>query len=366
MISVLKNTLFITLIFTAFAGLINGTYAVPRKFVTSWEEENIWFIFFIFGCFILPVSTILILSPDIVKIIPEIPLSYILTLVVGGLFFGIGQLFFSLAFKFIGMGINFVLNISIGTALTALAGLAQVPSLIFTQYGMLQISGILAFFVAVIFGALASASKSKSRLDVQPIKMIQNRSYMIIGISLSLMAGIGSACQGSSYVISNPTVSGIAKSLGYSTLSANLLSWIIIFTAAAIPSTVYFLFLMFKNKTLKNLGSSKTLIYYPYIIIMSTLYWFSVVLFTSASIIIGGALAPTITWPLFMVFIILTSNLWSFIYGEWKNATVNSIIKIWASIIIFICAISLFSYSAIVKNDTHDLNKIEALKIHRQ
>ena len=363
--AILNNTLFIALVFTAFAGLISGTYAVPRKLITAWEEENIWFVFFIFGCLILPVITILLLSPDILKVIPKIPAPYIITLVTGGLFFGVGQVCFSSAFKFIGIGINFVLNISIGTALTALAGLTQVPSLIFTQYGLLQISGVLAFLIAVVLGSLACVSKNKNNLVSQTTKNTPKTSSILIGISLSLMAGIGSACQGSSYVISNPIVSGIAQSLGYSTLSSNLLSWIIIFTAAVIPNTAYFLCIMIKNKTLKNLRSGKTLIYYFYIIVMSIFYWVPMIIFTSASIIIGGVLAPTIAWPLFMVFIILTSNMWSFIYGEWENATVNSIIKIWASITIFICAISLFSYSAIVKNDTHGLNKIETSKIHR-
>lgn len=246
--------------------------------------------------------------------------------------------------------------------MTALAGLTQVPSLIFTQYGLLQICGVLAFLIAVIFGSLAGVSKNKNNLDSQTVKMPKKKFSIIIGISLSLMAGIGSACQGSSYVVSNPTVSEIAKFFGYSILSANLLSWIIIFTAAAIPNIVYFLFIMLKNKTLRNISSGTTLIYYFYIIVMSIFYWIPIVFFTSASMIIGGALAPTIAWPLFMVFIILTSNLWSFIYGEWKNASLNSIIKMWTSITIFICAISLFSYSAIVKNNTNSLNKIEYLR----
>ena len=278
---ILSNTLFIALIFTAFSGLISGSYSTMGKFITAWEEENMWFVvLFLLGLLILPVATVvLLLSPDVLKIIPEIPILYLAILIFGVSLFSIGQLCFALAFKFIRMGINLVLIISIGTALTALAGLLQSPSLIFTRYGILQIAGILAFLIAAILSSLTSNSRNKNNSVPQEPGTTRKTSSVIMGIILSLTAGIvGSACKGSFYVLGNPAISEIAKPLG-SVLSANLLSCTIIFVAAAVQTTIYFLYLMLKNKSLKNLSSGKTIIYYLYTLIIGVFYWFPIVLY---------------------------------------------------------------------------------------
>ncbi len=71
--------------------------------------------------------------------------------------------------------------------------------------------------------------------------------------------------------------------------------------------------------------------------------------FSEASIVVGGNLAPMITWPLFMVFIILVSNFWGWVTGEWKNAGRKAISYIWLSVVVFVIAIIVFSISSTQK-----------------
>ena len=80
-------------------------------------------------------------------------------------------------------------------------------------------------------------------------------------------------------------------------------------------------------------------------------FWGSLIFFSGASSMIGGALAPTIAWPLFMVFIILTSSFWGWFAGEWKDAGTKAAVRMFISLLFFIFAIVIFSCSILVKPD---------------
>ena len=47
------ETILFALAMVLIAGLINGSFAAPMKFMTRWEEENIWLIFSFWGFIIL-------------------------------------------------------------------------------------------------------------------------------------------------------------------------------------------------------------------------------------------------------------------------------------------------------------------------
>ncbi len=121
------------------------------------------------------------------------------------------------------------------------------------------------------------------------------------------------------------------------------------FFAAGLPNIIYFLVKNIQNNTLSTFGTSGTGKYWFYVILMAIGSWFSVVLFCKANLVIGGDLAVTIAWPLFMVFIILTSNFWSFVSGEWKSAGGKAIKMISASIALFVVAVIVFAASSSIQ-----------------
>lgn len=330
---------------TLVAGFINGSFATPTKYMNLWSEEVKWFAFSFFGMLILPWLTAWILLPNSITIIYQIPSHALITIILGGLLFGLGQICFAVAFRLIGIGLNFVINISFGTACTALVGLAMHPELLNSSYALMQIFGVTLFVLAVIFGACAGAVRDRAKTQKSEKK---SRIIVFTGVVLSLLAGIGSACQGVSYTLANPYISKMAIE-GSATLGMNTIGWVILFSFAFIPYVLYFLFLALKNKSLNTITSSGSAKYWLYLLIMGIGFWGSLVLFSGANIIIGGDLGPTVAWPLFMVFIILTSNFWSFISGEWTGASAFSQKLLWISLTMLMIAIVVFSASAVFK-----------------
>jgi L-rhamnose-H+ transport protein len=151
--------IFFALIIVIFAGFINGSFAFPLKHIKKWNDETIWFMFSFISFLILPIFTLFLMVPNAVDIIYTIPAPIITLLILGGLAFGIGQACYSYSFKLIGIGLNCVINISIGTTSTALLGLVLKPLLIGSLYSYLQIIGIIVFITALILGVLAGKKR---------------------------------------------------------------------------------------------------------------------------------------------------------------------------------------------------------------
>lgn len=348
----LAENLIFALLLSILAGFMNGSFATPTKYMDKWKEENIWFIFSFLTFLIIPWIYIYLYVPNIFYVIPKLDIMpTVATLIFGGIIFGIGMVCFSVAFRLIGLGVNFVINLSIGTACTALVGMIRYPDILGSSYSYLQAIGVVIFIIAVIIGAVAGTTRDKFKRKPEESagKKQIKISYTIVGTILAVIAGIGSAFQGVSYVIANPVVEKIANSYGVTGFNASTIAWVILFSFATIPYALYFFILNIKHKSFLKYSLPGTYKYWIFLMIMGIAYWLSLVLFSSASRMIGGQLGPTIAWPLFMVFIILTSNFCGFITGEWKGAGSLAKKEITISILMFILAIIIFSSSILVE-----------------
>ena len=82
---------------------------------------------------------------------------------------------------------------------------------------------------------------------------------------------------------------------------------------------------------------------------MGILYFGSLIVFSQASKSLGH-LGAVIAWPMLMIFIILTSNFWSFIHGEWENSNKIALRYLSISLIALITAIISLSIAATINN----------------
>ncbi len=355
------------------AGFINGSFATPMKYMVKWEEENTWFAFSFWGFLILPWVSILFMCPNTPEVVSGLPSKLFWTIILGGLAFGLGQICFVLAFRYIGIGLAFVVNISMGTAGSALIPIFWHKGILGTTYSYVQLIGILVFIFAVCFGAAAGAARdrmkkagSESVAESKTKKIEPGK--LILGTILAILAGAGSVAQGITYIWANPTVSKIAEErFGSTELASDTIAWVLIFSAAWLPYVLYFLYLSLKKRSLKHLSFAGTGMYWIFIVLMGVGFWGSLIFFSKASGIIGGDLAPTVAWPLFMVFIILTSNFWSWKSGEWHGAGSTAFKRMTISLVLFVVAIIVFSFSSGLqpKDDDETVDK-KRHQIHYQ
>jgi L-rhamnose-H+ transport protein len=126
-------------------------------------------------------------------------------------------------------------------------------------------------------------------------------------------------------------------------LSAVNISWILLFNGAFLPYALFFFiksfkeqgFITFQKNTLQNIA---------WLILMAILYFICLIFFSESTLLVGH-FGAVISWPLFMIFIILTSNSWGLIQGEWTSASSKSKSLLALSIFMMIIAVLVLSYN---------------------
>lgn len=295
----------------AVAGAMNGSFALPSKYLKNWSFQQIWFHYSVWAFLILPCLFLTILAPTAWKIYANAPVFLLAMILIGGFLFAIGQICFSLSLKTIGFSLGFVINISIGTALGSLIPFVLFHSKnIFTLQGYMTIAGIFLIMMGVIFSYIAGLKR-----DTGEQHTVSHHYYL--GVLYAIIAGLFSAGQNITFSMTAP-LQQQALQLGLNHLvSANMI-WPLFLIATFIPYSAYMQYLNYKNKN--TAPTFRSLSYYSATFIMGTFWFFSLILYSVASLKIGD-LGPVIGWPLFMVCIILTANMWGWRHGEWINAS---------------------------------------------
>ncbi|MBV8802358.1 MAG: hypothetical protein JO131_05250, partial [Gammaproteobacteria bacterium] len=133
---------------TIAAGFMHGTYAFPIKYMKAWTDENVWLVFSCIAFLILPCLSLLWHEPHISQIFSNIPFAIFITLVIGGLLFGLGMVVFTYSLMYVGIGISFIVNMCSGTIVSTLLPLFWIdPLLLHSKVGMLEIIALILFFI---------------------------------------------------------------------------------------------------------------------------------------------------------------------------------------------------------------------------
>jgi L-rhamnose-H+ transport protein len=132
-----------------------------------------------------------------------------------------------------------------------------------------------------------------------------------------MIAGLFSAGQNFTFSLTRPMQAYALASHVHHIWAANIV-WPGFLIAALIPYALYMIYRQIKNQTYTCYKKPISFYYIFLTFIMGT-FWFASLLIYGKSARLIGALGPIIGWPMFMIFIILTSNFWGWIYGEWKG-----------------------------------------------
>lgn len=335
------------LIFVVIAGVLNGSFAFPSKYMPKWKEENIWLVYSLWGFLLIPLFTLLYLSPHMLAVFEYTPTHILWVLFGGGLIFGLGMICFAISFRLLGLGLAFVVNIGISAAGGALLPLIVMhPGDILTTFGAAEIFGIILFIVGVTIAAIAGKIRDKNKPATHKSRIKVSKHSHLIGVLLCVLAGFSSAIEGFTYAYCLPAMktAGIHY-LHIKPIVAINTPWLGIFAAAFIPYFIYFLVLSIKNKSLHNIVRLDTAPYWLWQIVMGIFYFICMIFYSKASMVLGR-LGPVIAWPMFMIFVVLTSNFWGWQQKEWKFCGKKAGSLMSVSLLFLIIAVIAFAFAA--------------------
>lgn len=337
-------SIFLSLILILIAGVINGSFALPTKYVTEWKFENIWLQYSIWAFIILPWVAIFILVPNVLEIYAATPAFYIAVMVVGGFLFGAGQIGFAFAIDMIGIGLAFVICLGLGTGLGFLLPLVfQHPQEILTPFGFLTMTGTVLAIAGLSISTYAGQLRDREKTGALFGEKIRSKHFYLIGVLLAVIAGLFSAGQNFSFSLTSH-MQQIASSMGASALGSSIIMWPGFLIFAFIPYASYMLYLHKKNKSFDCYKIKNTSKYFFFAFIMG-LFWFGSLIFYSKASWLIGKFGPIVGWPMFMVLIILTSNFLGWKHKEWEGCGKKTRFVLWIGLAFLILSVLVLAYS---------------------
>jgi L-rhamnose-H+ transport protein len=327
------------------AGIINGSFALPTKYIDKWKFENIWLQYAIWAFVILPWVAALIFVPQIVAVYMQAPWELLLIMLAGGLVFGIGQMCFALALDMIGFGVGFVINLGLGIMLGfSLPLIIQHSDQLFTPFGFMTLIGCVLAVLGLIYSTLAGNKHNFEQNQEHLSSGSKPKKLFALGVTLAIVAGLSSAGQNFAFSLT-AQMQTMALQQGATEFGAANVMWPGFLLCGFVPYALYMLFLGAKNKSFGNFTKSGTGKYYLFALIMGLFWYGSLIFYGKASQIIGN-LGPIVGWPLFMVLIILASNFWGWRHGEWKGASAGVKKTLWIGLTLLVLAVVVLGYSA--------------------
>ena len=104
----------------ALGAFSSGSFAVPFGKIKGWSWETYWMVFSLGAYIIFPLMACLIFAPGFVTIIASIPSSTLVTVFLLGALYGVGNLSFGLALRYLGLSLGYSLSLGLMLAIGTL------------------------------------------------------------------------------------------------------------------------------------------------------------------------------------------------------------------------------------------------------
>jgi len=331
------------------SGVMTGSFSLPMKKTTRWSWEATWMIWSICALLLIPWAIAFITVPDVLDVFVDAKTSDMLMIFLFGLCWGLGVVFFGQSIAMIGVSLSFALSMGLATALGTLIPMLKNPQVFKTLAGLWSTIGIVVMVAGVAVCAIAGYFKEKqlkvASCDVASGEDTSSRPAggMMLGMFFATLGGILSSMLNIAFNFSG-SIKAAALSLGASEASASDPVWALTLLGGLTTNVVYCSFLLFRNKTWSDYKKTKTTSYWFLAALMGLIWMPSIALYGRAAVMMGD-LGGSAGWGLYMGMVILVSNLWGFITGEWKDIHGRPIKLVIVGISLLLIAICLIGYA---------------------
>lgn len=328
------------------SGLMNGTFTLPMRYLGRWSWENVWALFILVSCLVMPVVIAAATVSNLGEVLHDAPTRAILLAVLCGFAWGFGAVMFGQGVSAIGisLGNTFVLAISASLG-SFLPILLLEPSKLFQRQGEAIMAGTAIAIVGIAFCGYAGKLKEHSQVneDVRR-EMVGHARPFWIGLLLCAGSGVLSAVFNIGYSSAQGIIHSAVR-LGNSAFGGSNLIWLLMLTGGAIANLAFCAYLFRKNKSWAKYGQPKSGSLYGLTLLMGLLWGGSIFVYGSAAPRLGK-LGPAIGWPLSLSVGLLTANVCGIFAGEWRFSRRVERVFMGAGLLVLISSIIVLGWSS--------------------
>jgi L-rhamnose-H+ transport protein len=307
------------------------------RIIPHWKWENIWLIFIVTSCLVMPLSITRLTIEDPGLLVASAPQPAVTAAVVFGFLWGFGAIFFGLSVDRLGVSVANSLVIGLSSALGALVPLLLRGGFRLGPQQLILLAGIAAFISGVWLCAQAGRARDVAQHAAHVLPSLS-------GYMFALASGVMSAVFNIGYTLALP-VADTGQTMGNSAFASTSFIWLLMLGAGSIPNICFCLFLMRKNGTMDRFRSPQPQRTWGLAVLMGVLWGGSIFLYGAATPMLGQ-FGPSVGWPLSLAVALVVANLMGFLLGEWRQAGAVALQKFrWAMVALF-AAIVLCAGSA--------------------
>lgn len=290
------------------AGLMSGSFAVPMKTAKKWNFHHIWGLFSFLGMIVLPSAGVIAFIPQWSAVLGGLPGSGLLSLVVLGLIWGVAAMLYGVAVEMLGVALGVSILLGLSIVVGSIVPRFIAGTIFTTPYrDTLFVGGLLLAIGGIVLCGLAGRTERDARSAAQFKK----------GLIVAIVGGIGSPVlnigfqQGVRLLQAHPEATAM-------TPRATWVAWAFFLFFAAVSQVSYCEYRVLKESKQSTYfapGAGGDLLR---VVVMAAVWFGSTFLYAVASAALGP-IGPSLGWPVFVALIVLASNVWGVILGEWKG-----------------------------------------------
>jgi len=318
-----------------------GSFAVPFGRIKGWSWETYWMVYSLGAYIIMPLLACFIFVPDFIPIIKSIPAETMVLVIILGAVYGVGNLSFGLALRYLGLSLGYALSLglmlAIGTLIPPVID-GRLQMMIESSGGNLLIAGIAVAAVGIAFSAWAgilkdrSVSKDKKQESVREFDLVK-------GISASILVGITGSAMALGFEQGMP-IAALAEQNGIDPLFSMMPVYLTLLLGTLLSTLVWCFFLGLKNRSIKNyinVGNPRMLLLNYGFALLAGLLWFSQFIFYGMGKSKMGPFTFT-SWGILMALTIAAATIWGLIRREWKGVSIRVYVIMIMSLVILVVA----------------------------
>jgi len=330
------------------SGVMNGTFTLPMRFLGRWSWENVWGVFIVVACILMPAAIAFGSISHLGAVLATAPAQSVVSALVSGFAWGFGAIMFGQGVSAIGIAMGNSLVLAISSSLGSfLPILVLAPSRLTHSQGKAIILGTSIGLIGVGFCGYAGFRRERSQKGQEATvrgEMVGKARPFGIGLLLCAGSGLLSAVFNIGYASAQGLVDA-SRSLGNSAFAGSNVVWLLMLTSGAVANLIFCGHLFRKNRSWVKYREQGAVSLFGLAVLMGLLWGGSIFVYGSAVPKLGQ-LGPAIGWPLSLIVGLVTANLCGMVTGEWKFSAGADRMWMFAGLGVLLAAISILGWSS--------------------
>lgn len=303
------DTLAPALATVAAAGVFQGSFMTPSKWIRAWAWETYWLVFAFVACLVSPWTFALATTTQIFAVYARCPAQVLLLALLFGTLWALGAVTFGLGVDALGIALGFAIILGVASAGGTLIPLLVLPG---AQVSISLLVLIIAALAVMLLGvAVCSLSGrwKETPVSLQPYSR---------GVALCLASGILSACGNLGFNF-GAEVTAQAQRLGVPSHLAASALWTLLTLPLFAWNAGYAAVLLKRNATLARYRQPGLIGSAALAALMGVMWMAGMALYGAGARMLGR-LGPSLGCAILMSVMVIVASVAGFATGEWTPA----------------------------------------------